>query len=94
MSPLAHVIQVAICGAVVVGALLYLAGLAIVDHRQVTARVFAAVSRICEVCDGTGDSNGADWCEECAGTGREIDDPGADWDDGHDRWTDGQLGVA
>lgn len=23
----------------------------------------------CAACAGTGDSNGADWCEECAGTG-------------------------
>lgn len=24
----------------------------------------------CPVCNGTGDSNGADWCGECGGTGR------------------------
>ncbi|MBF6298258.1 hypothetical protein IU459_11970 [Nocardia amamiensis] len=26
----------------------------------------------CDICQGTGDSNGADWCEECQGTGRIL----------------------
>jgi hypothetical protein len=33
-------------------------------------RAVAAKLDRCDICQGTGDSNGADWCEECRGTGR------------------------
>lgn len=94
MSPLAIVLQGVIVGVALVVVFVLGAGTAVVDYRRNRARHLAAVSRICDACDGTGDSTGADWCEECSGTGRELDDPGEAWDDAHDRWTDGQLGVA
>jgi len=34
---------------------------------------YAEISSPCTACEGTGDSNGADWCEECGGTGRRLD---------------------
>jgi hypothetical protein len=35
-------------------------------------RAIAADLSRCDICQGTGDSNGADWCEECQGTGRIL----------------------
>ncbi|MGW4718303.1 hypothetical protein [Nocardia sp. NPDC004260] len=41
-------------------------------HTLETWRAIAANLSLCDVCQGTGDSNGADWCEECQGTGRIL----------------------
>ncbi|WP_282775801.1 hypothetical protein [Nocardia sp. CC201C] len=39
----------------------------------------------CDICQGTGDSNGADWCTECEGTGYLLPDhPEPDTDDEDD----------
>lgn len=92
MSALAHLVQIAILLGAAGGVTALGVGTAVVDHRHKRARHLAAIARICDVCAGTGDSTGADWCEECSGTGREIVDNG--WDDARDRWIDGQLGVA
>jgi hypothetical protein len=43
-------------------------------------RLAAANAHVCDVCQGTGDSNGADWCEECQGAGRILP-PESDPDD-------------
>lgn len=86
MNLLAHVIQVAILGAVLAGALIYLAGLAIVDHRQSAASLLAATDALCGWCGGGG-------CDECDPDAAR-DDPGADWDRARDRDIDYRAGVA
>ncbi|PPJ31874.1 hypothetical protein C5E45_32815 [Nocardia nova] len=65
----------------------------VVGLIEAARRPAAIVADECSTCAGTGGSNGADWCEDCNGTGRIVDE-GAAWDRGHDEYTDREMGVA
>ncbi|MFD3431121.1 hypothetical protein [Nocardia fluminea] len=86
MTPLAHVVQVAIIGGALIGVFVLFGGTAIVDYLKSKARAAAfPIERPFDGpcgCDGSG-------CIEC-----QPDDPGAEWDRAHDRWIDGQAGAA
>lgn len=84
MTPLAHVLQVAIVGGALVGVLVLLGGTATVDYLKARAAAIAdAADELCGWCGGGG-------CDEC-----DPDvvrpDPGAEWDRARDRDGDADL---
>ncbi|WP_342801004.1 hypothetical protein [Nocardia sp. No.11] len=93
MSTLAHVIQVAICGGAVAGALVFLAAHWIHDalHPAMSATLGLGGEQLpddealCGWCGGGG-------CDECDPDAFRPD-PGAEQDRARDRWIDGQMGV-
>lgn len=94
MTPLAHVVQVAILGGALIGVFVLLGGTAAVDHMKAKARAAAfpiefPLDALC-ACSRAG-------CPECDPADEETndgDDTGADWDRAHDQWIDGQAGAA
>lgn len=98
MSPLAHVVQVAIVGGALVGVLVLFAGTATVDYLKAKARAASV--------DGSPYGRDADdeddLAEEYADIlddevdGPEYDEPdwGAEWDRARDRDLDYRAGVA
>ncbi|MGW6121462.1 hypothetical protein ACWFRF_20640 [Nocardia sp. NPDC055165] len=89
MSPLAHVVQVAILGGAFIGVFVLFGGTAAVDYLKAKAHAAAFPVEFpfdgpCG-CDDTG-------CIECDPSAE--DDPGAEWDRAHDQWIDEQWGAA
>jgi hypothetical protein len=87
VSPLAHVVQVAIVGGALVGVLVLFAGTATVDYLKAKAR--AASVDVCGWCGGGG-------CDECDPDRRydpSAPDDAAEWDRARDRMLDAEAGV-
>lgn len=89
MSPLAHVVQVAIVGGAVIGVFVLLGGTAVVDYRKARAAAVADQA----------DNHDPEFEEYLDILDDEVelpepDDPGAEWDRARDRDLDYRWGVA
>lgn len=92
MTPLAHVVQVAIIGGALVGVLVMFGGTAVVDYLNAKARAAAAVV-------DQGDGIDPEFEEYLDIVDDEVDlpepdDPGAEWDRARDRDRDYRWGAA
>ncbi len=106
MSPLAHVLQVAIVGGALVGVLVLLGGTATVDYLKARAAAIDAAADGRHEPDepgpcawhwtADGSPCGCDPDDEVDPDDDEVnpDDPGAEWDRARDRDLDYRAGVA
>lgn len=90
MTPLAHVLQVAIVGGALVGVFVLLGGTATVDYLKARA---AAIADDQDARDAEYDEEHLDILDDEVGL-PEPDDPGAEWDRARDRDLDYWAGVA
>lgn len=90
MTPLAHVVQVAIVGGALCGVMVLFGGTAVVDYLKARARAAAVVDQ--------GDDIDPEFEEYLDILDDEVDlpepDPGAEWDRARDRDLDYRWGAA